>query len=88
VGGLLAACCGDPVLQTLVGVLLRRQQQFRQRLATEYIEDKPGEHKRGNDGRDIEYAAKALPSCALGIEKYLFIGHCRFYGIQYESYGS
>jgi hypothetical protein len=69
-------------------VLLRRQQELGQGLDAEYIEDKPGEHKRGEDGRDIEYAAKALPSCALRIEKYLFIGHCRFYGIQYESYGS
>ena len=86
--GLLAACCGSPVLQCPVGVLLGGQQQFRQVLAAEYIEDKAGEHERGDDRRDVEYAAEALPSGSLGIEKYLFIGHRRFYGIQYESYGS
>ena len=76
------------VLQTLVRVLLGGQQQFGQVLSAEYIEDKDREHEGGHYGRDIQNAAEAFPSGSLWIEKYLFIGHRRLYGIQYESYGS
>jgi hypothetical protein len=68
-------------------MLLGGQQQSGQALSAEYIEDKAGEHERGYTRRYVEYAAEALPSGSLGIEKYLFFGHCCFYGI-HESYGS
>jgi hypothetical protein len=84
----LAARGLNAVLQCPVGVLLSREQQLGQRLATEYIEDEASKYKRGNDRGDVEYAAQALPSCSLGIEKYLFIEHRKCLGIQYESYGS
>ena len=59
----------------LVVVLGRGQQQLGQLLVAQHVEDESRQHQRGNHGRDIENAAKALPSLALRVEKYLVVGH-------------
>lgn len=66
------------ILQAFKGVPLRRQHEFLQMLSAEHIEDEAGQNERRNNCRDIKYAAQALPSCSLGVEKYLFIEHFRF----------
>ncbi len=68
---------GAVLLESTVVVLLSGKQQLRQTLAAQDIEDKPCEDQRGDDGGYVENAAEALPSCSLGIKKYLSIGHCR-----------
>ena len=53
------------------------QQQFGEMLCAQYIEDESGQHERDHHGGCVEDAPEPLPSLALGIEKYLFIGHDR-----------
>src|SRR3569833_1493492 len=65
------------VLQRLDRVFLIWEQQFRQSLTAQNVEDKPGEHERCDARRHIENAAESLPSCSLWVKKYLFIGHRR-----------
>ena len=88
------------VRQRLVVVLGRGQQQLRQLLVAQHVEDETGQHQRGDHGRGIENAPKALPSLALRVEKYLADQAClvsitseqkplqTVYAIHYESYGT
>ena len=64
-----------PVRQRLVVVLGRGQQQLRQLLIAQHIEDENGQNQREDHGRRVENAAQPLPALALGIEEYLLIGH-------------
>src|ERR1035437_260551 len=81
-------------------MLLAGQEQFRQRLQAQGIEDEAPNNQSGNDGGRVQNAAQPFPSLTLRIEKYLLIEHwfesvstCAktaetVYAIQYESYGS
>jgi hypothetical protein len=44
-------------------------------LGAQHVEDETGQDQSDDHGRHIEDAPEPLPSFALGIEKYLFIGH-------------
>jgi len=51
------------------------QQQLRQLLIAEDVEDKNREDEGENDGSRIQNAAQPLPALSLRVEKYLSIGH-------------
>ena len=51
------------------------QQQLGKVLIAHDVENESGQHQRGQDGSRVENAAQALPTLALGVEKYLFIRH-------------
>ena len=61
--------------QRLEIVLRSGKQQLRKPLITQHIEDEAGQNQRGQNGSSVEDAAQALPTLALGIEKYLTFGH-------------
>jgi len=63
------------IRQSLVVVLGRGQQQLRQVLVAQHVEDETSQNQRGNHGRNVQNAPQPLPSLALGIEEYLFIWH-------------
>ena len=63
--------------QGFVVVLGDGQQQLRQVLIAEDVEDENGQNERGEDGGCVEDAAQALPTLSLGVEKYLLIRHRR-----------
>jgi hypothetical protein len=44
-------------------------------LIAENIENESGKHQRGKNCGCVQNSAQALPTLALGIEKYLAIGH-------------
>jgi hypothetical protein len=44
-------------------------------LTAQDVEDERSHDQRDDDGRHIEDASEALPSLALGVEKYLLIWH-------------
>jgi hypothetical protein len=48
-------------------------------LRSKNIEDKTGYHHGRKNSSNVEHSAQALPTLALGIEKYLFIRHEGFY---------
>ena len=59
-------------LERFVVALLRRQQQFGQRLPLDHAESKDGEHEGQHHGRYIKKAAQPLPAFPLRIIKNLF----------------
>jgi hypothetical protein len=66
---------GSVVGQGLVVVPGSGQQQLRQLLVAEDVEDKNREDEGENDGGRIQNAAQPLPAFSLRVEKYLSIGH-------------
>ena len=73
--GLLTVEKGSVVGQSLVVVPGSGQQQLRQLLIAEDVEDKNREDEGENDGSRIQNAAQPLPALSLRVEKYLSIGH-------------
>jgi hypothetical protein len=71
----LAVEKGSVVGQGLVVVAGGGQQQLRQLLIAEDVEDKNREDEGENDGSRIQNAAQPLPALSLRVEKYLSIGH-------------
>ena len=69
-----AGDCGM-LLECAIVVLLVGQEQFRQMLTAQDIEDESCENQRGDDSGYVKNAAEALPSGSLGVKEYLSIGH-------------
>ena len=64
-----------PVPQSFVVVVRRRQQEFRQVLGAQNVENESCKHQRQNQGRGVKNAAKPAPALALRIVEYLFVWH-------------
>jgi hypothetical protein len=58
-------------------VLGNGQQQLRQPLITQHVEDESGQNQRGSHRCHVQNAAQPLPALAFWIEEDLFIGHER-----------
>ena len=64
--------------ECLVIVAGKGQQQLREMLAAQHIEDKAGDHQGGQHGCYIQNAAQTLPALALRVVENLPIGHEKF----------
>ena len=63
------------LLECAVSVLLGREEQPRQTLTPQNVENKSCKDQCGDDRGDIQNATEALPSGSLGVKEYLSIEH-------------